>query len=54
MAGRSVIPGGESGDKNDPHYNDQAVMYLNNQTHDSYFDVPDVVDHADGRIVFQP
>lgn len=54
MVGKSVIPGGESGVITSPHYNDQAVMWLNNQTHDAVFTVEDVIDHAVERIRLEP
>ena len=54
MVARAVIPGGESGKVDSEHYNDQAEMYLTNQTHDAYFTTEQVVEHAEQRFVFEP
>jgi len=54
MVARSVIPGGNSGVRTSPYYNDQAILYLNNETHESHFAATDVADHATYRIRFTP
>jgi penicillin G amidase len=51
---RNTIPGGNSGVQGSEHYNDQAELWLNNETHEVRFHVPDVVENATERIRFEP
>jgi len=52
--GRNVIPGGQSGLNNSPHFSDQAALWLGNRALPMYLEPADVVAHATGRERFVP
>jgi len=52
--GRNVIPGGQSGLNNSPHFSDQAALWLGNRALPMYLTPEDVVAHATGRERFTP
>lgn len=61
IRGENVIPGGESGNpplpaiqKESPHYDDQAELWVNNKTHPMWFYTEDVIENAESREVFKP
>lgn len=60
VTGRNIIPGGQSGipflDSGDdnPHFSDQARLWLANETYPLRFSVQDVVDGATGHEVYGP
>jgi acyl-homoserine lactone acylase PvdQ len=49
VVARSLLAGGESGDKQSPHFNDQAEMYTKGQFKDVPFYREDVMKHAERR-----
>lgn len=54
VEGQNIIPGGQSGVTASEHFDDQAAMWLGNQTVPLRFHVEDVVAGATGREVFSP
>jgi acyl-homoserine lactone acylase PvdQ len=49
VVAKSLLAGGESGDKQSPHFNDQAEMYTKGQFKDVLFYREDVMKHAERR-----
>ena len=54
VEGQNIIPGGQSGVTASEHFDDQAGLWLGNQTVPLRFHVEDVVAGATGREVFSP
>jgi penicillin amidase len=54
VEGRNILPGGQSGRTMSPHFDDQAPLWLGNQTIPMRFTVADVVAGATGREWFHP
>jgi acyl-homoserine lactone acylase PvdQ len=54
VRGQNIIPGGQSGLTDSPHFADQAALWLGNETLPLRFSVPDVVAGAAGREVYRP
>lgn len=54
VSGQNIIPGGQSGLTDSPHFADQAVHWLGNQTLPFRYHIADVVAGAGGREVYQP
>jgi penicillin amidase len=54
VRGQNILPGGQSGLIDSPHFADQAQLWLANDTIPVRFDVEDVVDGAVGRETFTP
>jgi acyl-homoserine lactone acylase PvdQ len=52
--GTVVLPGGQSGLNDSPHFADQAALWLGNQTLPLRFELDDVVAGATGREVYLP
>ncbi|MCB9679952.1 MAG: penicillin acylase family protein [Alphaproteobacteria bacterium] len=50
----NVIPGGQSGLPDSPHFADQATLWLANEYLPVYLDVADVAGHAEYRETFTP
>lgn len=54
MTALSVLPGGENERRASSHYNDQALLWLNNGMHQSLFQTEEVIEHAAERYRFEP
>jgi penicillin G amidase len=54
VEGVNILPGGQSGMTNSPHFDDQARLWLGNKTHPIRFSVADVIAGATTREVFEP
>ena len=54
LRGVNVIPGGQSGLTDSPHFADQAALWLGNETIPLRFSVEDVAAGASGREVLRP
>jgi penicillin amidase len=54
VRGRNIIPGGQSGLTDSPHFADQAALWLGNQTLPLRFSMADVAAGAAGREVYRP
>jgi penicillin amidase len=54
VSGVNIIPGGQSGLTDSPHFADQAQLWLGNQTLPLRYSVADVVAGATGREVYHP
>ncbi|MEE2757826.1 MAG: penicillin acylase family protein [Myxococcota bacterium] len=54
VKGRNILPGGQSGDFNSPHFADQLALWLANETVPMRFHVADVVNGSVGRLAFSP
>lgn len=54
VKGQNIIPGGQSGDPDSPFFDDQAALWLGNQTYPMRFHLEDVLEGAIGREVFSP
>ena len=54
VVGKNIIPGGQSGYKNDPHATDQIKKWLGNETIPVHYYTEDAVNAANGREVFSP
>lgn len=54
VSGRNIIPGGESGVTSEEHFDDQAALWLGNQTVPLRFHVEDVALGALSRETFRP
>lgn len=54
IEGRDIIPGGQSGLTDSPHFSDQAARWLGNQTTPLRFHLDQVLDGAVGRAAFTP
>jgi penicillin amidase len=52
--GQNILPGGQSGLTDSPHFADQAKLWLGNQAWPLRFEVEDVVAGAIGREVYTP
>jgi penicillin amidase len=52
VEGRNIIPGGQSGIVDSPHYADQAALWLANETLPVRFTVDEVIEGAVGRTTF--
>ncbi len=53
VKGQNIIPGGQSGLSDSPHFGDQMMMWLGNDTIPLRFHLDEIVEGAEGRIVFQ-
>lgn len=54
VRGACVLPGGQSGLKSSPHYNDQLQMYLENRTRPILFYEDDIAAAVEKTIVLKP
>ena len=54
VSGLNIIPGGQSGLADSPHFTDQAALWLGNQAYPARFHVDDVVAGAAGHEVYRP
>jgi len=54
VGGVNVIPGGQSGRTASPHFDDQAQLWLGNETTPLRFEVEDVIEGAVGREAYLP
>jgi penicillin amidase len=54
VRGQNIIPGGQSGLTDSPHFADQAALWLGNRTLPLRFGVAEVVAGATGREVYRP
>jgi penicillin amidase len=54
VTGRNIIPGGQSGLTDSPHFDDQAKLWLANDAYPVRFDVDAVVAGAAGHEVYRP
>lgn len=54
VSGYNVVPGGQSGLNDSPHYADQAAMWLANEALPMHFTVDAVVKHAERREQLRP
>jgi penicillin amidase len=54
VSGVNIIPGGQSGLTDSPHFADQARLWLGNRTLPLRYSVADVVAGATGREVYHP
>jgi penicillin amidase len=54
VSGLNIIPGGQSGLTDSPHFADQAALWLGNQAYPARFAVDDVVAGAAGHEVYRP
>ena len=54
MSGTNVIPGGQSGLKDSPHFDDQVQLWLANETLPLRFHLDEVVAGGTHRDVFTP
>lgn len=54
ISGQIVIPGGQSGLTDSPHFDDQGKLWLANETMPFRFHVADVVAGAESREVYRP
>ena len=50
----NILPGGESADLLDPHYDDQAQLWVKNEAAPMHFYTDDVVRNGRSRIRFEP
>ncbi|RME52944.1 MAG: hypothetical protein D6795_06090, partial [Deltaproteobacteria bacterium] len=50
----NILPGGESADLLDPHYDDQADRWVRNETAPMHFYTEDVLRYQRARILFEP
>jgi penicillin amidase len=54
VSGLNIIPGGQSGLTDSPHFADQAALWLANQAYPVRFDVEDVLAGATAHELYQP
>ena len=54
VSGQNVIPGGQSGLTDSEFFDDQAALWLGNNTYPMRFHLEDVLEGATGREVFRP
>lgn len=54
VEGQNILPGGQSGLVDSPHFADQARLWLGNQTWPLRFHLDEIVEGAQGREVFAP
>ena len=54
VAGQNIIPGGQSGLTDSPHFADQAALWLGNEALPLRFHLDEVVEGAIGREVYTP
>ncbi|MBI3784546.1 MAG: penicillin acylase family protein [Deltaproteobacteria bacterium] len=54
VSGMNIIPGGQSGLTDSPHFSDQAALWLGNQAYPIRFKLDDVLAGATGHEVYQP
>lgn len=54
VSGVNILPGGQSGRSRDPHFADQAALWLGNNTVPLRFEVSDVVAGASARETYAP
>ncbi len=54
VTGQNIIPGGQSGLADDPHFADQAALWLGNETWPIRFHVEEVVEGAVAHEVYAP
>jgi acyl-homoserine lactone acylase PvdQ len=54
VTGQNVVPGGQSGLTDSPHFSDQARLWLGNETVPLRFHPEDVAAGATGREVYEP
>ncbi len=52
--GVNILPGGQSGRTDSPHFSDQAALWLGNKTVPLRFELDDVISGASGRETFVP
>ncbi|MFA6449182.1 MAG: penicillin acylase family protein [bacterium] len=54
VSGVNVIPGGQSGDRNSPHYKDQFPMWLTKKTRPMYYTAEEVDKAMEKIVILQP
>lgn len=54
VKGLNIMPGGQSGLVESPHFSDQAALWLANKAEPMRFSAQDVKDGANGRELFRP
>lgn len=54
IAGRTILPGGQSALLDSPFFADQVRLWLGNQTQEMHFSPLDVVAHQQGHEVYEP
>ena len=54
VAGQNIVPGGQSGLTDSPHFADQLRLWLGNQATPIRFHVDEIVDGAVGREAYVP
>ncbi|HVM96595.1 MAG TPA: penicillin acylase family protein [Candidatus Acidoferrales bacterium] len=54
VSGLNIIPGGQSGLTDSPHFSDQAALWLGNQAYTLRFKLDDVLAGSMGHEVYQP
>lgn len=49
-----INPTGQAGNIMDPHYDDQAAMFVKGQYRRQYFNRKDILENSEGTLIFQP